>query len=147
VNLKGEFNVPYGWKKHLDVTQKVQILAVSRALQGRTLRCADFADAVEGAGSGDFVYLDPPYTVTHENNGFLKYNAKVFSWADQRRLATTARDLAARGCHVLMTNACHPSIRRLYYGLSKVVIQRASRIAASADFRGRVNELVITNLR
>ncbi len=92
------------------------------------------------------MYLDPPYTVAHENNGFLKYNAKVFSWEDQARLATMARTLAHRGCLVLATNACHASIKTLYYGLKQIVIQRPSRIAADAKHRGIVNELIITNL-
>lgn len=146
VNLRGEFNVPYGWKKHLEVAQADRLLAVSRALAGRTLRCARFEDVLKDAEKGDFVYLDPPYTVAHENNGFLKYNAKVFSWEDQVRLAETARNLAARGCRILITNACHSSIRALYTGLRKIVVSRASRIAASAEHRRLVNELIITNL-
>lgn len=146
VNLRGEFNVPYGWKKHLEVAQENRLLAVSRALAGRTLRCADFADVLREAEKGDFVYLDPPYTVAHENNGFLKYNAKVFSWEDQARLAETARTLAARGCVVMVTNACHSSIRTLYAGLRQILVSRPSQIAASAEHRRTVNELIITNL-
>ncbi len=146
VNLRGEFNVPYGWKKHLDVVQENRILAVSRALAGRALKCTDFEDAVKDAQEGDFIYLDPPYTVAHENNGFLRYNAKVFSWADQARLAETARALAARGCMVVITNACHSSIRTLYTGLRQIIVSRPSRIAASAEHRRAVNELLITNL-
>ncbi len=63
---------------------------------------------------GDFIYFDPPYTVAHGNNGFLKYNAHIFSWSDQIRLATIARDLAKHGCHVIVSNADHPSILELY---------------------------------
>ncbi len=146
VNLKGEFNVPYGWKKHLDVVRVEAIRATSHALKGKSLLCADFAHVLDRATEGDFVYLDPPYTVAHENNGFLKYNAKVFSWQDQARLADMARTLAQRGCFVLATNACHSSIRKLYHGLKQIMIQRPSRIAADGDHRGAVNELIITNM-
>lgn len=146
VNLAGQFNVPYGWKKHLDVAQEDRLEAVSKALKGRRLLAADFAVAVESAKDGDFVYLDPPYTVAHENNGFLKYNAKVFSWTDQKRLAAVALDLAKRGCSVIVTNACHQSIRSLYAGMTQIVVSRPSRIAASAEHRGSVNELIITNI-
>lgn len=146
VNLRGAFNVPYGWKKHLDVVQEAAIRATSASLAKVTLRCADFEAVLNSARKGDFVYLDPPYTVAHENNGFLKYNAKVFSWTDQARLASLAERLAARGCHLLITNACHDSIRHLYRDLRQVVVRRVSRISADPMHRGPVNELIITNI-
>ena len=55
VNLDGVFNVPYGWKKHLDVVQESRILETSAALRGRTLMCEDFEAAVAGATKGDLV--------------------------------------------------------------------------------------------
>lgn len=147
VNMQGEFNVPYGWKKHLEVAPRDRIVEVSAALRGRSLQCLDFEQAVLGAKAGDLVYLDPPYTVAHGNNGFLKYNAKIFSWEDQTRLARVASELSARGCHVILTNACHPSIQELYRGFSHLEVRRQSRIAASASHRGMVSELILTNLR
>lgn len=145
-NLQGEFNVPYGHKRHLEPLQPERIREISRALEGTKLECLDFEVSVERAGEGDLVYLDPPYTVAHGNNGFLRYNARVFSWYDQARLARTAHNLRRRGCLVIMTNACHPSIRKLYQGFLQLVVVRPSRVAASATYRRPVKELIITNV-
>ncbi|MGH9561707.1 MAG: DNA adenine methylase, partial [Terracidiphilus sp.] len=91
VNLAGQFNVPYGRKKHLQPCHVPRLRRVSAALKNARLECEDFEDAVRNATKGDFVYMDPPYTVTHSNNGFVKYNAKIFTWSDKERLARVAR--------------------------------------------------------
>jgi DNA adenine methylase len=141
-NLKGAFNVPYGHKVHLDPCDRERILEASSALRRATLRAVDFEAAVQSAKSGDVIYFDPPYTVAHGNNGFIKYNAKIFSWDDQRRLSALARNLWNRGCHVLVSNADHPSIKDLYVGFKTVVIKRPSVMAASPEFRKSISECV-----
>jgi DNA adenine methylase len=142
VNLKGEFNVPYGQKTHLATCDTEKILRVSALLRRAVVRNLDFEDALASATEGDLVYLDPPYTVAHGSNGFVKYNAKIFSWDDQRRLASVARDLARKGCTVIVSNADHPSIRTLYGGFRTRVLKRNSVIAASANFRSNITECV-----
>ena len=142
VNLRGEFNVPYGHKTHLLACDPVKIYEASAVLALAQLRCGDFEQSVADAQPGDVVYLDPPYTVAHGNNGFLKYNAKIFSWEDQRRLATLAAALHCRGCHVIVSNADHPSIEALYRDFKTKKVTRASVIAASARHRRAVTECV-----
>jgi len=139
-NLKGEFNVPYGYKTHLKHYEISRLREVSDQLRGREIIHADFDQAVRTAQAGDFIYFDPPYTVAHGNNGFVKYNAKIFSWDDQKRLARTALRLRRLGCHVLVSNADHPSIRELYPEFNEHVIERFSVMAASGDFRRPVRE-------
>ena len=104
------------------------------------MRSQDFESALAGAEEGDLVYLDPPYTVAHSNNGFVKYNAKIFSWEDQLRLAQVAKGLATKGCTVIVSNADHSSIRSLYEGFQTVRVTRNSIIAASSEFRSRITE-------
>jgi DNA adenine methylase len=140
VNLRGEFNVPYGCKTHLNPCDEARIRQSSLSLKNAVITHQDFERAVRDARQGDLVYLDPPYTVAHGNNGFVKYNAKIFSWEDQLRLATVAKQLAARDCTVLVTNAKHPSIRRLYEGFQTRLLRRNSVIAASAAFRSVATE-------
>lgn len=141
-NLRGRFNVPYGHKTHIDPCDEVRIFKASAALRDVTLSSLDFERALKSAKSGDFVYLDPPYTVAHGNNGFVKYNAKIFSWDDQIRLASLAEALARRGCAVVVSNADHPSIDALYEKFERIRIQRPSRIAADVCFRKPVMECI-----
>lgn len=142
VNLKGEFNVPYGYKTHIDPCDEDRIFQASDLLKRAEVRDQDFEEALRTASRGDLVYLDPPYTVAHGNNGFIKYNAKIFSWEDQLRLAQVAKKLVAKGCTVIVSNADHCSIRKLYTGFATATLERNSVIAASSDFRSRVTECV-----
>ena len=141
VNLRGEFNVPYGHKVHLLTCNEAQIWAASTVLRGKTITACDFEQATRKASAGSLIFFDPPYTVAHGTNGFLKYNENIFSWADQVRLAKHAEALATRGCHVVVSNADHPSVRSLYPRFKAVRLQRFSRIAASSTHRRVVSEL------
>jgi DNA adenine methylase len=141
-NLKGEFNVPYGYKTHVNPCDESALKKVSDCLKGKTLLEGDFEQTVSTARKGDFVYFDPPYTVAHGNNGFIKYNAKIFSWADQERLAKVALRLKDAGCGVVVSNADHPSIRKLYPDFQVLVIERHSVMAASGEFRRLVRECI-----
>lgn len=139
-NLAGQFNVPYGHKTHLKTCERERIRQASAALARVSLRCCDFEAGVRRAEAGDVVYLDPPYTVAHRNNGFVKYNAKIFSWSDQERLAEVARTLYARGCRVIVSNADHPSIINLYADFSLLRVARPSNISAKIAYRSSVTE-------
>ncbi|WP_309145003.1 MULTISPECIES: DNA adenine methylase [unclassified Bradyrhizobium] len=88
---------------------------------------------------------DPPYTVLHNTNGFVKYNQKIFTWKDQIRLRDEVRAAAERGAKCLVTNANHPSIAELYAGIGTPhTLERPSVISGSSGSRGRYSELAIT---
>jgi len=142
VNLKGEFNVPYGYKAHLEAFDEDQLQRASIALQRAELFSGDFEDLTNNAKSGDLIYFDPPYTVAHAHNGFVKYNERIFSWSDQKRLARHAKALAYRGCRVIVSNADHESVHELYREFDCYKVSRASIIAASSKHRGQVTESI-----
>jgi DNA adenine methylase len=146
VNLQGEFNVPFG--KHsekLVICDELQLRDASLTLHDTELSVKDFGRALARAREGDLVYLDPPYTTAHSNNGFIEYNARVFSWNDQRRLASIAERLARRGVRVAISNADHPSIVQLYQPtrFSIVRISRWSTMAGNNNSRFPTTELII----
>ncbi|MDY0915223.1 Dam family site-specific DNA-(adenine-N6)-methyltransferase [Pseudomonas viridiflava] len=140
VNLNGDFNVPYGKKYHVTAFDSEKILEVHSLLDSVVLLVSDFEAATACAEEGDIIYFDPPYTVAHANNGFVKYNENIFSWADQVRLAEHARVLASKGCFVAISNADHESVDKLYQGFNKIVISRFSVIAASSAHRRKITE-------
>lgn len=145
VNRQGKFNVPYGHKYHLQPCDPAKIYAASSALSNAQLLDEDFEKVIAPARAGDFVYLDPPYTVAHGNNGFLKYNAKIFSWKDQLRLARVANELSQRGCFVIISNADYPLIRELYTEFRVETIIRPSIISASGKYRRAITECIFYN--
>lgn len=140
VNLRGKFNVPYGHKTHVAVVDEIAIWEASIALSTARIMVADFEAATSLAGRGDLVYFDPPYTVAHANNGFVKYNENIFSWSDQVRLAEVAHALHLRGCTVIVSNADHKSVRDLYPAAETDTLERFSRMAASSEFRKPITE-------
>ncbi len=146
VNLRGEFNVPYGYKLHLKPCNAERIRAASKVLRHADLFVADFEDVAAEAASGDLIYFDPPYTVAHGNNGFLKYNEKILQWEDQVRLARAATAAAERGCYVVVSNAHHISVLRLYGYFKIERVTRASVMAASASNRRMITECLFHNL-
>lgn len=143
VNKKGEFNVPQGTKSSV-ILDTDDFEAVSCALSSANLYAQDFSNTIALAGRGDFVYIDPPYTVKHKLNGFAKYNERIFCWEDQIRLRNDVVAAIERGALVAISNADHESITDLYrnIGVHKLV-KRKSVIAAKARYRGDVEELFI----
>jgi len=145
-NRRGEYNVPYGYKLTHAKPTPAAIRAVSHALMSAELSARDFSHVEGRVQPGDLVYFDPPYTLKHSNNGFIKYNAALFTWRDQERLAEFARAMSDKGVHVVVSNASHPSIRSLYNGFREVIIDRHSVIAAASEGRARVSESLFVSV-
>jgi DNA adenine methylase len=145
VNSAGEFNVPYGGGGRTpELLWKTDLLeAAAKVLRRARLKVSDFEATIDLAEAGDVVYCDPTYTVAHENNGFIRYNERNFSWSDQERLADAAFRAAGRGAMVIITNANHVSIRGLYRGASFETLARLSAVARQPEFRRYVRELII----
>lgn len=145
VNLKGQYNVPFGGRAN--IPSREVIAAASRKLQGVNLTVSDFETAIEDAREGDLVFLDPPYTVAHNNNGFIKYNQQLFSFEDQARLSKAIDGLRERGAYYLLTNAAHISIAALFEkGDQKLELSRGNSVGGKHAQRGSAKEYVFTNL-
>ncbi len=142
VNLKGKFNVPIGSKEKI-ILPSDDFERSSRCLNSASIINQDFENTIDMAGYDDFIFIDPPYTVNHNRNGFIKYNEKIFSWVDQERLANSIRRASERGAHVLVTNAAHESVVGLYEDfLDLEYANRRSVIASKSSFRGPTFELL-----
>ena len=142
LNQNGEFNVPFGGHDRV-ICHKGALLAVAGLLRRATLRCADFEEVMAEAGRGDVIYADPPYTTRGEDNGFLRYNEQLFSWADQKRLAAAARLAAKRGAFVAVSALWQRDLLGLYGRWWAWKLQRWSRVAGTIDSRRIVSEVVL----
>ena len=142
LNHRGKFNVPFGggqrtpaplWEHNL-------LKDASIALEKVSIRRADFQKIIALAGPGDVVYCDPTYTVAHDRNAFVRYNEKNFSWANQESLARAAKAATTRGATVLVSNAHHNSIRKLYLDARVRHLKRHSSVSTDSTKRREIRE-------
>lgn len=142
VNLKGVFNVPIGTKVAV-IQEDDDFEKISKFLKKAKLYNDDFAVIIDKARENDLIFVDPPYTVRHDNNGFIKYNEKLFSWDDQIRLRNALVRAKQRGAKVIMTNANHKSIQKLYKNnFELLTVNRNSVLSGKSEYRGTVSELI-----
>lgn len=146
VNSKGVYNVPYGKRKNVDIVAEDHLRIVSKSLQNVTIKAIDFNDTLKFIKKNDLIFLDPPYTIAHENNGFIEYNQKLFAWEDQKNLRNFIKEIIDKEAFFILTNASHSSIIELYKGLGKTFMKsRYSKVGGRNKTRGMYNELIICN--
>ena len=147
VNLNGVYNVPYGFRsKNFFEPENLRI--VSSRLQNSIINNSDFDLIKTNLKKGDLVFLDPPYTVTHNNNGFIKYNQKLFSLDDQYRLSSLIDFIQKKQAYYILTNAAHSKVEEIFEkGHDKIILKRASLIGGLNAKRGYYSEVIFSNLK
>lgn len=142
VNLNGEFNVPIGTKTEV-IYEEDNFQEISELLSHAIIYQADFEELIDKASRNDLIFVDPPYTVRHNHNGFIKYNEKLFSWDDQERLFYSLNRAKKRGAIVVGTNAYHKCIRDLYGDtFNSCATERRSQISAYQSKKDNFEELI-----
>ena len=145
VNQKGEFNVPIGTKTKV-IMETDDFVEISKRLSRTLILNEDFEKVIDRAQANDLIFADPPYTVKHDNNGFIKYNEVLFQWEDQIRLKEALLRAKSRGAKIISTNAHHSSIYELYESdFSLKTVDRKSVISGNSKARGNCQEYLITN--
>lgn len=145
VNQRGEFNVPFGCKPGTRPAEHRSILECSSKLQRAFIISTDFRILLNTVTPRDTVFLDPPYTVRHDNNGFRRYNERIFHWDDQVTLAAMASRLARLGVKIVVTNAAHDEVVALYPKklFRRYTVCRPTNMAAKAAARGFCREAIL----
>ena len=157
VNARGTFNVPPGRYERPRIVDRGKLKQVAAALgaPGVTIEHDGFERAQAIASPADFIYFDPPYAPLTRTSNFTSYTAARFDRGDQVRLQQMAIELAARGCHVVISNSSADEILELYErdaaarraGLQVYRVRARRAINSKASRRGAVDELVITNVQ
>ena len=150
VNASGAFNVPAGRYERPNIADRGRLLRVAAALAGPRVRliCGSFERALDVAESGDFLYFDPPYAPISATSSFTAYTALRFDGRDQERLQQVVLALAARGCHVILSNSTADAIANLYdtnaeasaAGLRAHRVPARRAINSNASRRGPVSD-------
>lgn len=143
VNRSGRFNVPFGRYSRPNICDEARIRAASRALQGVTLKVADFEDSVKGSRTGDLVYFDPPYVPVSATARFAEYHHTAFGDPEHRRLANLFGRLWERGVHAVLSNSDTPATRALYADYQYETVSARRSINSAPEGRGRTSELLV----
>lgn len=144
-NSKGYFNVPYGGGGNASKPpDEAAITNFASRINGATIVCMDFEAALKTVRPGDFVYLDPPYSV-NATRVFKEYLPAGFGSDDLTRLRSCLERLDEIGATFLLSYADTEEAAALARGFT-IHRSRVNRlIAASSANRQSVLELLISN--
>ena len=146
VNKQGSYNVPYG-NRIIDFIREDRLMALSELLHKANLQYGDFSICENNICKNDLVFIDPPYTVSHNKNGFIKYNQNLFSLEDQYRLSLFIDQIKSKDAFYILTNAAHKTIQEIFDKNDVVyTLNRHSTIGGNQAKRGHVDEYIFTNI-
>jgi len=143
-NQEGKFNVPYGgWRAgNMPATQVFS--TCSRLLQTADLIAASFENTLSKTKAGDFVYMDPPFSVSRRRV-FKEYDRAAFGPDNVDLLRKWLIRLNKKSIKFLVSYAECKEGRYLAGGFAcrKVAVRR--NIAGFTASRRRSYELLISN--
>lgn len=143
-NLKGQFNVPYGGERSGAIPTDETLRACSRMLKHAHLIHGGFQKVLEKVTTGDFVYLDPPYSV-EARRVFKEYSAASFGEKDLYSLRSWLEQLADRNINFLVSYAESDEADVLRRGFYSTVVSVRRNIAGFSTKRLKSNEILISS--
>lgn len=141
VNKSGKMNVPYGKKEDRITDSLIERLGfASVALQKADIYQGDFQAAIELAGEGDVIYVDPPYDGTWDG-----YSLQGFDGVGQNRLASTLHEASKRGAAFIAHNSDTEHVRWWYKSSTILPTKESRSVNSDGEGRGKAQCLLITN--
>jgi len=134
---KSGYNVPFGKRFSFDA-DKIRCCSLLLNSAPVTLTACDFEQTLAQAGSGDLVYIDPPFHMTAAHY--------QYKWSDDehRRLYRAARAAKERGASVWISNSNRPEALALYPDAAAYHTIEVKRIVApKATMRKPTTEVLI----
>ena len=143
-NGSGHFNVPYGGGRSGSIPSLELLDMASRLLSRSRLISGDFEEVLQDVRSTDFVYLDPPFSMT-ERRSFTEYAPEAFGERDMMRLRATIERLDELGATFLLSYADCDEGKKLAKGFRTYQVETRRSIAGFSGSRQSVIELIVTN--
>jgi len=145
VNNRGEFNVPWGTRTGT-IPKAEEFRAVALALRKAELHTDDFEAVMARATTGDFVYLDPPYSTSAADEPGL-FGANAFTRKDLQRLVQATHRLNDVGAMFLLSFEYDKKLLTELSPSSWKIVSARRHVAGFSGARRKVKELLFTNLR
>lgn len=143
-NLAGKFNVPYGGRKAGKLPTDEHFERCSQLLQRAELVAAGFDATLKKARAGDFVYMDPPYTVS-SRRVFKEYDSSGFSSGQLENLRKWLLRLDQMNVGFLVSYAESAEAELLREGFLSESVTVRRNIAGFAGSRRKATEILISN--
>ena len=144
-NKAGTFNVPYGGVKSGRLPELDVLRTSASLLAGTQLLATDFRTTLLDIRRGDFVYLDPPYSVKGRRV-FKEYGAGAFETKDLEDLGTELRKIDSRGAFFVASYADCGEAREVFKNWITCRRQTRRNVAGFHGARRKQYELVATNI-
>ncbi len=153
VNSKGAFNVPFGRYANPKICDAETLRADSELLKRVTILCGDFAQTEEYADEHSVFYFDPPYKPITETSSFTSYSKEGFDDEEQIRLRDFCNRITEKKALFVASNsdpakdtASGNFFDNIYQRFSIKRVSAARMINANAAGRGKLSEIMITNI-
>ena len=140
-NAKGRFNVPFG-KYDKPGFPLAEIESFADAATRMEFVHQSFVATMDAAREGDVIYCDPPYVPLSVTSNFTSYSTSAFGFSEQKALAEKARNCAARGIPVVISNHNTAESRALYQDAEIHTFEVQRFISSKASTRGNAPELL-----
>lgn len=102
----------------------------------------DFLATLEYVKQGDVIYCDPPYVGLSKTANFTHYTSEGFNHSQHMCLANTARNLAAKGIRVIISNHDTEFTRDIYKDAAIVPLIVQRNISSKGSERKKAKELL-----
>ncbi|MGA9307885.1 MAG: Dam family site-specific DNA-(adenine-N6)-methyltransferase [Candidatus Sulfotelmatobacter sp.] len=143
-NLSGGFNVPYGGGKSGALSSRASLLSASKLLRRASLKAGDFGNLLATARKGDFVYMDPPFSIRNRRV-FREYDPSVFGQGDVLRLRGAMEALADSGIMFVVSYLESEEANFLSRGFNVSAVTVRRNIAGFLRSRKTCRETLIWN--
>lgn len=140
-NKQGIYNVPFGRYTKPYFPEK-EMRFFHQKSERATFIQSDFKETMRMAMPGDLIYCDPPYAPLEQSSNFSAYTQKKFGLSEHQALAQLAKETAARGIPVIISNHDTTFTREQYKGADIRTFQVKRWISCDSKKRIPVNELL-----
>lgn len=146
VNSKNQFNVPFGKYTNPNLVDETNLLNLSLTFNAENITIVNepYSTSLDRVvGSGNLIYLDPPYIPLSETSSFVSYTHEGFSFEEQENLMEKVKTLDEMGNFVILSNSDTPATRNLYKNFTIIPIAVTRSIGALSSTRIKVGEVII----